>query len=120
MIYSRCFIESAALCPQNATKTPDSTNSFSISTSNVYKLPSPQDEQGASAFAFVSRSESSQVQPQVLQSREELSHNVQQIIEEINNKRKDDTSRLADFKSALEMHVGYSLIQLHVLKLQLL
>lgn len=45
------------------------------------------------------------LQVQSFRGREELSHNVQEVIEEINNKRKGDTNRLSDFKTALEMHI---------------
>ena len=37
--------------------------------------------------------------------REMLAQSAQDIIEELNNKRTQDTQMLADFKSGLEMHV---------------
>ena len=47
-----------------------------------------------------------------LSSREMISHNVQTLIEDINNKRKQDTQLITDYKKALEMQVGTNQAQL--------
>ncbi|KAL3868964.1 hypothetical protein ACJMK2_041709 [Sinanodonta woodiana] len=47
---------------------------------------------------------------------EEIGHNAQQLIDDLNSKRKQDTQLLADFKQALEIHVQktYVVVEQHL------
>ena len=58
-------------------------------------------------FAMSSSASAPTTVSKVKSGREMLAQSAQDIVEELNNKRTQDTQMLADFKAGLELHVIY-------------